>query len=326
MTAGTHPTNPTQDTPHCGLLSADDPRREMALALALTGQATITPEVRRQIDALTDASRRQGLILHVFARSLGLSAPSLGAVAIESPGHSAMVQTRLAPDDRELARSLTELLIVLSEVLAARGVLVLQAMISPDESALATIFRDAGLQFLTDLLYMDGAPQHVAGARRFPRGATLATYAPARHQLFIRALESTYVDSLDCPGLTGLRKTEDVLAGHRATGIFDPNGWYVARIGEDYVGVLLTAEVVHRDALEIVYVGVSAAYRGQGVGNLLMHTAHERARALSLPCVTLAVDATNEPARHLYSVWGYHVTQRRRVWIKHLAAVKQRTL
>jgi len=322
MTAGTHPTNPTQGTPHCSLVAAGDPRQEVALALALTGEATITPEVRRQIDALSDASRRQGLTIHVFAQCFGVNAPSLGAIAIESPGHSAMVQTRLAHDDRELARSLTELLMVLSDALAARGVLVLQAMISPEESALATIFRDGGLHFLTDLLYMDGATQHFAGGRRMPRGVTLATYAPARHQLFIRALESTYVDSLDCPGLTGLRKTEDVLAGHRATGIFDPNGWYVARLGEDHVGVLLTAEVVHRDALEIVYIGVSAAHRGQGVGNLLMHTAHERARALALPRVTLAVDATNEPARHLYAGWGYHVTQRRRVWIKHLAAVK----
>jgi mycothiol synthase len=112
-----------------------------------------------------------------------------------------------------------------------------------------------------------------------------------------------------------LRATEDVLAGHRATGEFDPQGWYVAISDGAPIAVLLTAPVLEGRALEIVYVGVSPSARGQGVGHRMMQVAHARARKLGLSHVTLALDATNEPARRLYERWGYAATHRRRVWI-----------
>ena len=39
------------------------------------------------------------------------------------------------------------------------------------------------------------------------------------------ALDRSYVDTMDCPELCGMRATADILASHKATGEFDPSLW-----------------------------------------------------------------------------------------------------
>ena len=49
----------------------------------------------------------------------------------------------------------------------------------------------------------------------------------AVHALFAETILQTYRDSLDCPGLNGVRQIEDIIAGHKASGEFDPALWFL---------------------------------------------------------------------------------------------------
>lgn len=297
------------------LIDADDPRRPSALAHALSGSGAVTPEVTRQCEALTAAAVRQGLNLDLLAAACVGGRVLAAALAITSPGRSSMVQVTLPVEDAPAHAASRAVLRRLREAASARGVVLLQALVQPEDGELADVYRSVGFRYLTELLYMDCAVGRERSRAEGPPGVAVRTYSADDHALFVRGLEATYVDSFDCPGLTGLRATEDVLAGHRATGVYDPNGWYVALCDNMPVGVLLTASLPQRSALEVVYVGVAHSHRGQGVGNYLMQLAAERARALGLSTVTLGVDATNEPARRMYARWGYRAMHRRRVWI-----------
>jgi GNAT superfamily N-acetyltransferase len=81
------------------------------------------------------------------------------------------------------------------------------------------------------------------------------------------------------------------------------------------MGVVLTAETPGRASLEVVYMGVSPPWRGKGVGDMLLMRAVQRARALRLNDITLAVDGINVAARRLYERWSFVETARRRAWI-----------
>jgi ribosomal protein S18 acetylase RimI-like enzyme len=61
---------------------------------------------------------------------------------------------------------------------------------------------------------------------------------------------------------------------------------------------------------ELVYLGVSAAARGKGVGGLLMAAAHEAFRAQGIPSYELNVHADNPAAVKLYLASGLVVRRR----------------
>jgi len=298
------------------LIGPDHPLRPQALAQALSGRPQLTDDARRQIEALTLTAQAQGLRLDLLVAALRGRSPVAAALAIESPGRSVLVQAAHPENDSRNDGLLVPVLETLKQAVFDRGGLLLQAILHPEDVVLPDKYRSAGFRYLTDLLYLDAAVQgDCATVRAETLDIELQCYSNATHEVFLAALENSYVDSADCPGLSGLRPTAEVMEGHRATGKFDHNGWYVALQSRSPVGVLLTAEVARRRALEVVYIGVAPSARGQGVGKYLMRTAFDRARALSLTAVTLGVDATNEPARRLYQALGFVVTHRRRVWI-----------
>ena len=80
-----------------------------------------------------------------------------------------------------------------------------------------------------------------------------------------------------------------------------PSAW---EPGMDYiVGFLGTWYAV--DEAHIVSVGVRQAYRGQGIGELLLIAAIERAMARPVKVVTLEVRVSNQVAKSLYSKYGF---------------------
>ena len=50
-------------------------------------------------------------------------------------------------------------------------------------------------------------------------------WSPDTLEAIAALIEATYRDSLDCPALAGLRHIEDVMAGHKAAGLFSPHRW-----------------------------------------------------------------------------------------------------
>jgi ribosomal protein S18 acetylase RimI-like enzyme len=142
-------------------------------------------------------------------------------------------------------------------------------------------------------------------------------FEPAIAAEFREVMQATYVGSLDMPELEGARGLDDILAGHRAAGLFVPERWRLGRVpGEpEAAAVLLMAEAPGRDVWEVVYLGLTPAARGRGLGLAAIRHALELARGRA-SYLELAVDLRNTPAVRLYRSTGFTPRDHRSV---HLA-------
>ncbi len=78
------------------------------------------------------------------------------------------------------------------------------------------------------------------------------------------------------------------------------------RFAARWLPFLLRAEAA-RDELYIDTLSVTDAWRGRGVGSMLLAEAERRARAMGLRACSLSVDLTNPDAQRLYERRGYCV-------------------
>ncbi len=195
-----------------------------------------------------------------------------------------------------------------------RELVLLQVLIDVEVADDAVALRDAGFIYLAELVYMERDLNEPLPERPIADGIEYIPYSHDREDEFIEALEATYVESHDCPRLTGLRKPRDILLGHKHTGEHDPDLWFLALRQDAPAGILLLSGVRGRSCLEIVYMGVCVRHRGQGVGDALMARALHAARERGNNSLTLAVDSINIHARRLYDRWGLREVGRRRAW------------
>jgi ribosomal protein S18 acetylase RimI-like enzyme len=181
-----------------------------------------------------------------------------------------------------------------------RGVHLAQLLIDPAEMSLRASYLQTGFTYLAELVYLSREVKKVAPIPPLPPGLQLLNYSPQTHALFVHTIARSYEQSLDCPGLSGLREMEDVIVGHKGAGDFDPALWFVVIANGQPLGVLLLGLATHADALELVYLGLVPEGRRKGLGELLMKLAllsvvqHNRGE------LTLAVDSRNVPAMRLY--------------------------
>ncbi|MCP4592536.1 MAG: GNAT family N-acetyltransferase [bacterium] len=297
------------------LLSPNSTARDSALRMILAGDPRADDSVDRRIRILREVAGAQGMNLDLLVAAYERELLKGAALAIESPGRSAIVH--LSPERRNRSRLdvSVEMLRELQEQAWSRGIVLLQSMAAPNETALEDTLSRAGFRFLAELVYADRSADAATPSMPQHHPFTFVSYSPDRHDAFLQALESTYANSQDCPGLAGIRSTEDVLDGHRATGLFDPDLWFLARHDGAPAGVLLLAPLHSRPAVEVAYMGVSAEYRRQGIADALLNHGTRQIDARGFSGLTLAVDSTNDPARRLYRKWGFVETERRRAWI-----------
>ncbi len=215
--------------------------------------------------------------------------------------------------------------------LKARGFRLAQAVL--DESASPRAARDlinGGMPRVTELLYLEretttSLPLTTEETRR-PSTTPVPGPAPAfewqafetdREPQFRSVLQATYVGSLDMPELEGVRSLDDIMESHRATGRFDARYWQIGQIPgtPEAASVLLLSAVPTREAWEVVYLGLTPAARGRGLGRAVLAHALELASA-HVPKIELAVDFRNTPATRLYQAAGFSPRDRRTV---HLA-------
>lgn len=214
------------------------------------------------------------------------------------------------------------------------GVRLAQSLLEPGESIAAAALEQAGFTRLGELEYLrwidTGSPaSHDApdltgvGIERLVNLSRRVGDARARSML-LQALERSYVDTLDCPELCGLRAPDDVLASHRSVGTFDPRTWWVVTHHGEPAGCLLLSYVPEQDGYELVYVGVGPEVRGRGLGAHLLWLCVQEARdaRASRPVsggITCAVDTRNTPALGLYSGFGFRRFATRTPFIRSLA-------
>jgi GNAT superfamily N-acetyltransferase len=184
---------------------------------------------------------------------------------------------------------------------AAEGVHLAQVLIDPKDASLIELYAGCGFEHLAELIYLHRAVR-AAKFPALPQGHHWTHYSPQSHPTFARAIAASYAGSLDCPALNGRRGMEDVIAGHKAAGEFDPRLWHLlcADGHDEPLGVLLLARSARSEALELVYLGVAPHARGQGLGGLMMRQALAVAGASGCGLLSLAVDARNAPALKLY--------------------------
>ncbi len=134
---------------------------------------------------------------------------------------------------------------------------------------------------------------------------------------FRSVLQATYAGSLDMPELEGARALDDILESYRAAGRFVAERWRLGRVlgKPEAAAVLLMAEVSGRNVWEVIYLGLTPAARGRGLGRAVIQHALELARD-RVPWLELAVDLRNTPALRLYEAAGFVARDRRAV---HLA-------
>jgi mycothiol synthase len=220
---------------------------------------------------------------------------------------------------------------------AARGFRLVQSVL--DESASPQAGRDlekGGLPRVTELLYLErdtatplesalsptGREQRMAqelaldfaGETRSPGGFEWRSFNETPEDEFRSALEATYIGSLDMPELEGARSLDDILESHKSGGRFSGERWKLGQIPGDPEAraVLLLAEVPSRNLWEVIYLGLTPAARGRGLGRTVLEHALELARGHA-PWLELAVDARNTSALRLYHSAGFVTSERRAV-------------
>jgi len=236
---------------------------------------------------------------------------------ITAPGHCATIlPPGVSPTLHAEAQCQTAAELIRADIVACRddGATLIQSLLPEGpEDFPATAYLAAGFRHLTVLEYMEcELDDHVTASA--PGPWTWETYHDGLKNEFTALLAATYIGSLDCPGIAALRTPQDALDSHRASGLFTPQAWWLARCDGRPAGLVLVNRVAARSACELVYMGVAPAFRGCGLGRLLVQRAMNSSRLLKEPVLTVAVDVANTPARKLYLQAGMHVVNRRHVY------------
>jgi ribosomal protein S18 acetylase RimI-like enzyme len=286
-----------------------------ALARLIDRSGLADPLVAERVEVLEAYTRKRGLSLehclivaegdHIEAVCLSLDSQGRTSSLLLSPGIT-------APRLRSVAG---ELLARTQSRAAERGVQLLQGMVAPESSDEAILYAASGMKHLANLIYMQSDCQHMPS---HPSDVPLRweTYRNSTHELFKRVIEQTYEDSLDCGSLNGVRDIEDIIASHKATGLFEPQLWRIGMVGEEPVGVILLGYMEEQHAYELVYMGILPAFRKRGYGAAILRHGMTLVLSRGVSLMSVSVDEKNAPAQKLYHSFGFREIMRRGVWIR----------
>jgi ribosomal protein S18 acetylase RimI-like enzyme len=243
---------------------------------------------------------------------------------VVSPGKTMLLLSPTKLLHRNSSDAAADLSRTLCHEYAHRNVDLAQLLLDPSERTVMDAYANAEFTELAELVYLHRAikPSIANTPVQLTGKLSLRSYSPELEELFGETIRATYVDSLDCPGLNGIRQMKDVLDGHRATGEFAPHLWQVLVEHDRPIAVLLLNRSIHSEAMELVYIGLAPPARRRGIADLLMrlavfHTAQDGKREL-----TLAVDSRNAPAMKLYFRHGLKRVGSRTAMIRDLRSLR----
>lgn len=235
------------------------------------------------------------------------------AMVVVQPGRTALVyQPQLVAEAP--AEAAKRLWAAIDDHLRRHEVCLAQEVLPLEATASAANSAAHGFGISVELIYL------AAGQETFP-------HAPPTGALEFRSLESTgeealcdvltrtYVGTLDCPEINGVRSSLDTLEGYRASGKFNPRLWGVLYNCAQPVGsVLITPH--DGSSAELVYMGLIPEARGRGLATTLVDWAKRLARQASCTTLSVAVDARNAPALKVYDRAGFQEFDRRLVLLR----------
>lgn len=261
------------------------------------------------------AAERHGLSFDDFwGLSEGEGGP-LKAAALLVPSAGGSVMTFISP---LRAASLDQTARLLEEAaLNAPGGSLLQTLLEPHETEAEAVFRKAGFRHVGDLLYLRRPWSSPPPTRpEWPEGMTVEPWREGMEDELVAALDRSYIDTLDCPELCGLRDTRDVVSSHRATGEFDPNLWWIIRCEGAPEGALLLNPCPAQGHTELVYLGLGPRLRGKRLGVKLLRFGLKALARRAHRTVLCAVDERNAPARRVYENEGFQEFARRTALVR----------
>jgi ribosomal protein S18 acetylase RimI-like enzyme len=178
----------------------------------------------------------------------------------------------------------------------------------------ARVLERAGFRFLAELVYMSLRLRQPLEEPR-QEGLAWREYGRFDEEELAEIVKMTYVDSLDCPALSGVRDVRDVLLSHKSTGEFRPQAWWIVEEASRPAGCILVNDFPGMLASEVVYLGLVPAHRGRGLGRILLRRAAWCAGERGMESLTLAVDMANVYAKRLYESEGFFASDERTVYM-----------
>lgn len=131
---------------------------------------------------------------------------------------------------------------------------------------------------------------------------------------WVQLLAHTFIETLDCPSLNGLRSPDDVLEGFLdGQALNAQEGWWALSHQEQLIGCVLVS-ALPSGASELIYMGLAPTSRGRGYGKLLLEQAIVAARRFGGSMFMAAVDCANWPAMRLYLQSGFREHARVQAW------------
>lgn len=200
--------------------------------------------------------------------------------------------------------------------LGEAGICLAQALVTPEEIREMKALEAGGLHKIAILTYM----QFTTGRKdrrkaELPDGFRFGHFQTTDRTMIEQLLAHTYIDTLDCPGLVGLRRMEDIVDGHMKSGTFKPEWWTILFQGERPVGASLVNEARDANSAELVYLGIIPELRGRGLGRSLLTQSIAKVAESTMKTVVLAVDEANAPALEMYRSSGFRRTIRRHAFV-----------
>lgn len=208
------------------------------------------------------------------------------------------------------------LLSSLMQSLASRDLVLAQSLLPDRNSADAAALLGCGFEHLADLTYLTAPTPTVSPA--VDESISFQAVAEKDFARLADIVDQTYVGTLDCPSLNGIRRTVDVLDEYRAIGDCGADLWRIVYREGREVGCLMLADHRAMDQVELVYMGIVPAARGLGLGATLVGEALRITAQLGRKCVVLAVDCANRPALDVYLRCGFTNWESQSVFVKRL--------
>jgi RimJ/RimL family protein N-acetyltransferase len=232
----------------------------------------------------------------------------------QQPGKSALVWPPgiVFQEPEDTAIQLLEAVAVRLGSLGVRLACVLLDQMADEDDRMLSASR---FEHLADLSYLVSSQEQFPTVLP-PSPPEFEAYRAENHERFAKLLEATYEETLDCPGLEGLRAMEDVLAGYRGTGEFSPERWLIVRYKGQDIGCLLLADHPDQEQWELAYMGLVVGARGQGLGKKIVRHAQWLTQSAGRSRLVLAVDTANRPAAEVYASSGFRQWARRSVYIR----------
>jgi ribosomal protein S18 acetylase RimI-like enzyme len=235
------------------------------------------------------------------------------AMAVHNPGRVSLLLHSPADAEGVDTSALPAVMKAAAEQNLRAGCSFVQVMVEDDRDADRAAVQAAGFSLLARLIQMKQSPPHPAADELADlRWRSGEQFSPEE---LARVIAATYEGSLDCPRLSGARRIEDVITGHKAGGVYRPQSWWIVDVGDAAAGCVLMNDCTAGRAAEIVYLGVVPHVRGRGFGRRLLRHAGADAHARGLESIELAVDEQNAYALRMYESEGYRVTQRRWAYV-----------